>query len=168
MPQLCFLFSKLPAGGVIFGFSHAERSFDWLSESIMRASRQQILQDPASLLAPQSKGRACQGNSTCRWRLKRSAESTPPPPDPSLALTPLSVTPTPHAPSSRSSSWLLSAAVRPPLMTQSSCQKRASRQADWGRPFDEDPDTLQPHQLAGGLWTCSRPSTRALAFQHVL
>lgn len=38
-------------------------------------------------------------------------------------------------------------------MTQASCQRRASRQAEWGQPFDKDPDTCQHRWHAGGiLW----------------
>lgn len=87
-------------------------------------------------------------------------------PDPSLPLRPSVCHHVPPPP--RPTSWLCSPAVWPPLMTQSSCQRSASRQAERGRPFDEDPDTLQHRRHAGGLWTSSRPCTPALALEHVL
>lgn len=119
-------------------------------------------------LPPPSKGRACQGNSSCRWRLQRSAEWTPILACPRARLSVTVFPPTPPPPPLRPTSWLRSPAVWPPLMTQSSCQRWASRQAERGRPFDEDPDTLQHRQHAGGLWTCSRPSARTLVLEHVL
>lgn len=42
---------------------------------------------------------------------------------------------------------------RPPLMSQASCQRRASRQAEWGQPFDDDgdSDTFQHCWHAGSV-----------------
>lgn len=88
--------------------------------------------------------------------LKRSANWTPTPGLPSRLLvchqSPSSrrVSPCPRLPRYQLPSSPLSC---PSLISQASCQRRASRQADWGQSFDEDPATCQLHWHAGGvLW----------------
>lgn len=51
----------------------------------------------------------------------------------------------------------------PPLIMQASCQWRASRQAEWGQSFDEDPDTTD---MEGGSFEEPGPYMYPSIYAH--
>lgn len=118
--------------------------------------------DPArSRHAATEQRKSLSGKQLMSLTLTKVSRMNPNPSLPSFPSVCHRVPPPTTPPSPQPTSWLRSPAVWPPLMTQSSCQRRASRQAERGRPFDEDPDTLQHRRHAGGLWMCSHTRTGA-------
>lgn len=113
--QPCFLSSKSPAGGVIFGFSRAQRPFDCLGAYYQREQAADPAGSHTGAHATEQR-KSLSGKQLMSLTLKKVSRVNPPiPACPHTRLSVCHHAPRPPAPqpppSSRSSSWLRSPAV---------------------------------------------------------